>query len=75
LIELTFKFRIDSPLRLKPKEFKKSILDSKQKYIVLIEISNIHKRMEVMIPFFNVNPQIIGICRDDLISINTTIKG
>ena len=75
LIELTFKFRIDSPLRLKPKEFKKSILDSKQKYIVLIEISNIHKRMEVMIPFFKVNPKIIGICRDDLISINTTIKG
>ena len=73
-IELNHKFRIDSPLILKPVEFKKSIFDSKQKYIALIKISNIHKRMEVMIPFFKVNPQLIGISEDDIISINTKIK-
>ena len=74
LIELSHQCRIDSPLILKPKEFKKQILDSKQIYIVLVEISNIHKRMEVMIPFFKVNPQLIGISKDELISINTKIK-
>ena len=52
LIELNHRFRIDSPLRIKPKEFKKYILDNKRKYIALVQISNIHKRMEIMIPFF-----------------------
>tara|TARA_B100000965_G_scaffold386649_1_gene389127 strand:- start:2174 stop:3337 length:1164 start_codon:yes stop_codon:yes gene_type:complete len=74
LIELNHQFRIDSPLILKPKEFKKIILDSKQKYIALVQISNMHKRMEVMIPFFKVIPQLIGISKDELISIHTKIK-
>ncbi len=74
LIEINNQFTIKSPLRLKPKEFKKSILGSKQKYIALVELSNIHKKMEVMIPFFKVNPHLIGISRDEVISINTTIK-
>ena len=73
-IELNHKFRVDSPLIIKPKEYKKYILDTKQKYISLVEISNIHKRMEVMIPFFKVNPQLIGLTQDDLISIHTAIK-
>ena len=74
LIELNHRFRIDSPLRIKPKDFNKYILDNKQKYIALVEISNIHKRMEVMIPFFKVSPKAIGISHDDLISLKTTIK-
>ena len=74
LLELNHKFRIDSPLIIKPKEFKKYILGSKQKYIALVEISNIDKKMEVMIPFFKVNPQVIGIFKDDLLSINSTIE-
>ena len=74
LIELSHHFRIDSPLIIKPIEFKKSILNSKQKYIAIVEILNIHKKMEVMIPFFKVTPQLIGISKDDLISINTKIK-
>jgi len=74
LIELNHRFRIDSPLRIKPKEFKKYILDNKRKYIALVEISNIHKRMEVMIPFFKVNPKFIGISQADLISVKTSIK-
>tara|TARA_B100000965_G_scaffold34105_1_gene25143 strand:- start:1587 stop:2690 length:1104 start_codon:yes stop_codon:yes gene_type:complete len=65
---------ISSPLRLKPKNFTREVLDSKYKYIVLVEISNIHKRMEVMIPFFYVKPQLIGISKDDVISVNTSIK-
>ena len=59
LIEIKHHFRQVSPLVLKPKEFKKIILDSKHKYITLIEIKNLQKRMEVMIPSFNVNPQLV----------------
>jgi len=74
LIELNHRLRITSPLILFPKEFKRKELDSKIKYITWVEILNTHKRMEVMIPFFRVNPQIIGISKDDLISIHTSIK-
>ncbi len=74
LIELIHKYRMNSPLILKPKKFKKYILDSKIKYIVLVEVINIHKKMEVMIPFFKVNPQLIGISKNELISIKTNIK-
>tara|TARA_Y100001968_G_scaffold272642_1_gene264954 strand:- start:104 stop:1267 length:1164 start_codon:yes stop_codon:yes gene_type:complete len=74
LIELNHKYRINSPLIIKPKEYKKEVLEKKQKYIALIEITNTHKRMEVMIPFFKINPKLIGISKDELISINTTIK-
>ena len=72
-IEFNHQIRIRSPLILKPIEFKKVILDSKQKYIALLEISNLHKRMEVMIPFFKVNPQFIGISNEDLISHYTKV--
>ena len=74
MIELNHYFRRTSPLKLEPIEFKKNIFDSKQKYIALVEISNIDKKMEVMIPFFKVNPQLIGISKDELININTNIK-
>ena len=67
--ELNHKFNKDSPLILKPIEFKKDILDSKVKYIALVEISNIHKKMEVMIPFFKVNPYLIGIPNDEIIKV------
>tara|TARA_B100000965_G_scaffold338310_1_gene305460 strand:- start:1479 stop:2579 length:1101 start_codon:yes stop_codon:yes gene_type:complete len=65
---------IVSPLILKAKEFEKDFINSKQKYTALVEISNIHKEMEVMIPFFKVHPQLIGISKDDVISIKTKIK-
>ena len=74
LIELYHHFRVDSPIRLKPIESKRHASESKHKYVALIEISNIHRRMEVMIPFFKVYPQLIGISKDDLISINTRVK-
>ncbi len=74
LIELNHQYRIDSPLKLKPNEFNTSIENSLQKSVALIEISNIDRKMEVMIPFFKVNPQLIGISKDDLISIETKIK-
>ena len=72
-IELKHKFRIDSPLILKPKDYRKNILESKQKYIAFVEIINTHKRMEVMIPFFKVYPKVIGISKDSLISIRTKV--
>ena len=74
LIEINHYFRQNSPLVLKPKEFKKVILDSKHKYISLVEIKNLQKRMEVMIPFFNVNPQLIGISKNEILNIHTKIK-
>ena len=74
LIELNHHLRIKSPLILSAKEFEKSIVDSKQKYSALVEIYNMHKTMEVMIPFFKVTPQLIGIAKDQITSINTTIK-
>ena len=74
LIELNHQLRIDSPIILKPIESNRNEADSKHRYVALIEISNIHRRMEVMIPFFKVYPQLIGISKDDLISINTRIK-
>ncbi len=74
LIEVIHYFRKDSPLILKPKEFKKITLDSKQKYITFVEIKNLHKRMEVMIPSFDVNPRLIGISKDEIIKIRTKIK-
>ena len=74
LLELSHKLEINSPLELKAKEFEKTIIDSKQKYITVVEIQNTHKRMEVMIPFFKVNPNLIGIAKDQIISIKTTVK-
>ncbi len=73
-IEVNHYFRQDSPLILKPKEFKKIIKDSKHKYITLVEIRNLQKRMEVMIPSFNVNPQLIGLSKNEIIKIQTKIK-
>ena len=74
LIEINHFFRQYSPLVLKPKEFKKIILESNHKYITLVEIKNLKKRMEVMIPYFKVNPQLIGISRNYIININTKIN-
>ncbi len=74
LIEINHYLRQDSPLVLKPKEFRKIILDSNHKYITLVEIKNLKKRMEVMIPSFNVKPQLIGISTNEIIKINTKIK-
>ncbi len=74
LIELSHKLRINSPLTLQPKEFENYTFDSKQKYIALVKVSNLHKKMEVMIPFFKANPLLIGISKDDIININTKIK-
>ena len=74
LIEINHYLRIRSPLILRPKEFKKILLNSTNKYIVLVEIKNLHKSMEVMIPSFKVIPQLIGISKDEIIKINTKIK-
>jgi len=74
LIEINHYFRKGSPLILKPKEFKEIILGSNRKFITLVEIKNVEKRMEVMIPFFNVNPKLIGISTNDIIKIQTKIK-
>ena len=74
LIEIKHYFRQTSPLVIKPKEFKRIILNSKHKYITLVEIKNLQKRMEVMIPSFNVNPQLIGISNNEIIRIHTKIK-
>ena len=74
LIELNHSFRIYSPLVLKPKEFKKIIFDSTYKYTAWVEIKNLHKSMEVMIPSFKVNPKLIGISQDEIINIHTKIK-
>jgi len=72
--EINHYFRQDSPLILKPKDFKKIKLDSKQIYTTCVEIKNLHIKTEVMIPFFNVNPQLIGISKEEIIKINTKIK-
>ena len=69
LIEIKHYFRQTSPLVIKPKEFKRIILNSKHKYITLVEIKNLQKRMEVMIPSFDVNPQLIGISKNEIIKI------
>ena len=74
MIEVNHKLRIYSPLLLKPKGFKTNTLESKQKHIALVEISNTHKKMEVMIPAFKVNPKLIGVSKEDIITINTKIK-
>ncbi|WP_413677713.1 hypothetical protein [Prochlorococcus sp. MIT 0916] len=73
-IEINHYFRQYSPLVLKPKEFKKIIENSNHKYIILVEIKNPKKRMEVMIPSFNVNPHLIGISTNEIKKINTKIK-
>jgi len=74
LIEINHYLRQDSQLVIKPKEFKKIILDSKYRNIIMVEIKNLHKRMEVMIPSFNVNPKLIGISENEIIKIHTKIK-
>ncbi len=74
LIEINHYFRQHSPLVLKPQKFRKVIKESNQKYISLVEIKNLHKRMEVMITSFIVNPQLIGIPKEDIIKINTKVK-
>ncbi len=74
IIELSHKLRINSPLILKPIKFKNTSLDSKQKYIALVEIINTDQRMEVMIPFFKVFPNLIGVSKDELLSIQTKIQ-
>ena len=74
LIEISHYFRQYSTLILKPREFKKIKLDSNNKYITLVEIKNSHKRMEVMIPSFNVHPKLIGISKNEIQKMNTKIK-
>ena len=74
LIEINHYFRQKSPLILKPKEFKKIILDSRHKFTTLVEIKNLNKRMEVMIPSFNVNPKLMGISKNEILEIHTQIK-
>jgi len=74
LIEINHYFNQNSPLVLKPKEFKKIVKDSNHKYITLVEIINLSKRIEVMIPSFIVNPLLIGISTNEIIKINTKIK-
>lgn len=74
LIEINHCFRQYSPLALKPKEFKKIIINSKHKYITRVEIKNSNKRMEVMIPSLNVHPQLIGIDKNEIIKIQTKIN-
>ena len=73
LIELNHQLTRNSPLLIKPKKFKKSISNSIQKYIAWVEISNPHKKMEVMIPSFNVTPKIIGISEDEILNIKTKV--
>ena len=72
--EINHLLRIHSPLILKPKEFQKHIRGSVQKYITWVEIKNPHKSMEVMIPSLKVNPQLIGISKEEIVKINTQIK-
>tara|TARA_Y100001968_G_C19377015_1_gene728201 strand:- start:36 stop:1148 length:1113 start_codon:yes stop_codon:yes gene_type:complete len=74
VIEIDHFYRETSPLVLKPREYKKIILDSKHRYITLIEIKNLKKRMEVMIPSFIVNPKLIGIPQKEVKKIQTKIK-
>ncbi len=74
LIELNQRLMINSPLILKPKQFKKYTLGSKHKYSVFVQITNTHKQMEVMIPSFKVNPKLIGISKDELMNIRTKVK-
>ncbi len=74
VIEINHYFIKRSPLVLKPKEFKKIIFDSKHKYITLVEIKNLQKRMEVMIPSFNVNTELIGVSNNEIIKKYTKIK-
>ena len=74
LIEINHYSNQNSPLVLKPKGFRKIISDCKNKYIILVEIKNLHKKMEVMIPSFCVNPKLIGTSKNEIITINTKIK-
>ena len=74
IIEINHYFRQKSPLIIKPKEYKKSLLDSKHKYSTLVEIKNLQKRMEVMIPSFKVNPKLIGISKIEDTKIHTKIR-
>ena len=74
IIEINHYFRQNSPLVISPKEYKKSILDSKHKFSTLVEIKNLQKRMEVMIPSFKVNPMLIGITKSEEIKIHTKIR-
>ena len=73
-VEINHLLRTHSPLILKPKEFQKHIRGSVQKYITWVEIKNPHKSMEVMIPSLKVNPQLIGISKEEIVKINTQIK-
>ena len=72
--QLNHKLRIYSPLKLKPKKFTKFLLDSGQKYIVVVEITNQHKRMEVMIPEINIKPILMGKEDTNKINIITRFK-
>ncbi len=74
LIEISHQLRTRSPLVLKPKKFKIEKDDSSIKYITCVEITNLHKNMEVMIPAFNITPFLIGISKDQILSLKTEIK-
>tara|TARA_Y100001968_G_scaffold328965_1_gene377224 strand:+ start:599 stop:1759 length:1161 start_codon:yes stop_codon:yes gene_type:complete len=73
-LELLHQFRLNSPLLLKPKNYRINNDKTKHTYTVWLEIFNSHKSMEVMIPSFKVNPKIIGISKEEIISIKKTIK-
>tara|TARA_Y100001968_G_C19336714_1_gene707293 strand:- start:93 stop:1256 length:1164 start_codon:yes stop_codon:yes gene_type:complete len=73
-LEINHKLSVSSPLVIKPIDFKTKLLDNKYSYMTLVEIINLHKRMEIMIPSFKVKPHFIGISHDQLMGIKTKVK-
>ncbi len=73
-IEICHQLRVRSPLVLKPTGFKIEIDDSSRTYITWVEITNLHEKMEVMIPSLNIKPIFIGVNPDQITGIKTKIK-
>ena len=74
LIEIYHQLRIRSPLILKPTEFNIEKDNSSRKYVAYLEITNHHKNIEVMVSSLEINPFLIGVCKDQIQSLNTKIK-
>ncbi len=73
-IEICHQLRVRSPLVLKPKEFNIEKDNISKTYIACVEITNLHKNMEVMIPSLVIKPYLVGISNEEIISLKTNIK-
>ncbi len=73
VIEAKHRLKPSSPLQIKAKNWEITKDRNELKVIGLLEISNPHKRMEVMVPTLKVRPTLLGLKMSNELSVKTEL--